>query len=67
MFVFFEKFLDFDEDIIHDILKKIDMYQNRLSMTKEQLKAEKKQKEAKDVGDNIINILGGKRKDNTFV
>ena len=67
MFVFFEKFLDFDEDIIHDILKKIDMYQNRLSMTKEQLKAEKKEKEAKDVGDNIINILGGKRKDNTFV
>lgn len=67
MFVFFEKFLDFDEDIIHDILKKIDMYQNRLSMTKEQLKAEKKQKEAKDVGDNIINILGGKRKEETFV
>ena len=67
MFVFFEKFLDFDEDIIHDILKKIDMYQNRLSMTKEQLKAEKKEKEAKDVGDNIINILGGKRKEETFV
>ena len=36
-------------------------------MTKEQLKAEKKQKEAKDVGDNIINILGGKRKEETFV
>ena len=42
MFVFFEKFLEFDDNIIHDIVKKIDMYQGRVTMTKEQIEADKK-------------------------
>ena len=35
-FVFFEKFLDFDENIIHDVIRKVDMYQGKLHYTKEE-------------------------------
>ena len=57
MFVFFEKFLEFDDTIIHDLVKKIDMYQGKLAMTKEQREADKKQKEDKEVHDHIVDIL----------